>query len=120
MAFAYDNLTAAQKEKLNQDWDDADSAVADAAIQNIRDILAYIRGEEISTFPVDVTDLDEVTRYTRDYLVFMRRAIGALIEQGGSLADIAKIDQSSYAHLDTFDELARLNASMIFRSMEFE
>ena len=39
---------------------------------------------------------------------------------GGSLADIAKIDQSAYRHLDTYDELARLNASMIFRAMEFE
>ena len=50
----------------------------------------------------------------------MRDQIGTLIEAGGTLADIDQIDQSAYAHLDTFDELARLNASMIFRAMEFE
>ncbi|MCB1773102.1 MAG: MBL fold metallo-hydrolase [Gammaproteobacteria bacterium] len=66
------------------------------------------------------TTIDVVRRYTYDYLVDMREQIGALIESGGSLADIARIDQSAYAHLDTFDELARLNASMIFRAMEFE
>ena len=66
------------------------------------------------------TDMAEVTKYTRDYLVDMREQIGALIDSGGSLADIAKIDQSAYRHLDTWDELARLNASMIFRAMEFE
>jgi glyoxylase-like metal-dependent hydrolase (beta-lactamase superfamily II)/rhodanese-related sulfurtransferase len=66
------------------------------------------------------TDMSEVTKYTRDYLVDMREQIGALLENGGGLADIHKIDQSAYRHLDTFDELARLNASMIFRAMEFE
>jgi glyoxylase-like metal-dependent hydrolase (beta-lactamase superfamily II)/rhodanese-related sulfurtransferase len=66
------------------------------------------------------TTLDVVRRYTYDYLVDMREQIGALIEDGGTLADIYKIDQSAYAHLDTFDELARLNASMIYRAMEFE
>ena len=66
------------------------------------------------------TIMTEVTRYTRDYLAYMRERIGALIENGGTLEDIYSIDQSAYRHLDTFDELARLNASIIFRAMEFE
>jgi len=66
------------------------------------------------------TDMTQVTRYTRDYLVYMREQIGALLDDGGSLEDIYQIDQSAYAHLDTYDELARLNASLIFRAMEFE
>ncbi|MCB1801401.1 MAG: MBL fold metallo-hydrolase [Gammaproteobacteria bacterium] len=66
------------------------------------------------------TDMAEVTRYTRDYLVFMREQIRALMDSGGTLADVSKIDQSAYSHLDTYDELAALNASMIFRAMEFE
>ena len=66
------------------------------------------------------TDMAEVTRYTRDYLVYMREQIGALLENGGTLQDVHKIDQSAYARLDTYDELARLNASRIFRAMEFE
>ena len=66
------------------------------------------------------TDMAEVTKYTRDYLVHMRTKIGELIENGGSLQDVYQIDQSAYAHLDTYDELATLNASTIFRAMEFE
>jgi glyoxylase-like metal-dependent hydrolase (beta-lactamase superfamily II)/rhodanese-related sulfurtransferase len=66
------------------------------------------------------TTMDVVTRYTRDYLTDVREQIGALIDAGGTLTDIDKVDQSAYRHLDTFDELARLNASIIFRAMEFE
>ncbi len=66
------------------------------------------------------TDMQTVTRYTRDYLVDVRGQIGALIEAGGSLEDVYTVDQSAYRHLDTYDELSRLNASTIFRAMEFE
>ena len=68
----------------------------------------------------DPTDMDQVTKYTKDYLVYMRSKIGELIEAGGSLEDVYQIDQSPYAHLDTYDELSALNASTIFRAMEFE
>ena len=47
------------------------------------------------------TDMAEVTRYTRDYLVYMRAQIGALIRDGGGLEDVSSIDQSAYSHLDT-------------------
>lgn len=66
------------------------------------------------------TNMAEVTRYTLDYLVDMREQIGALIEEGATLADVHRVDQTAYSHLHTFDELAALNASMIFRQMEFE
>jgi glyoxylase-like metal-dependent hydrolase (beta-lactamase superfamily II)/rhodanese-related sulfurtransferase len=66
------------------------------------------------------TTMSEVTKYTKDYLVFMREKIAALIDSGETLEAAAKIDQSAYRHLDTFDELAALNASTIFRAMEFE
>ena len=66
------------------------------------------------------TDMAEVRRYTHDYLAYMREQIRELIDSGGTLQDVYKIDQSAFAHLDTFDELARLNASTMFRAMEFE
>ncbi len=66
------------------------------------------------------TNMAEVTRYTRDYLVYLRERIGALIEDGGDLQAAYQIDQSPYAHLDTFRELAKRNADRIFRAMEFE
>lgn len=66
------------------------------------------------------TTMDEVTTYTVGYLRHMRRVVGEVIENGGTLQDAYAVDQSAYAHLDTFDELARLNAGRIFRAMEFE
>lgn len=66
------------------------------------------------------TVMTEVERYTRDYLIFLRGEIGQLLENGGTLIDAYKIDQSAYRHLDTFTELAVLNADRVYRAMEFE
>ena len=67
----------------------------------------------------DPTNMLEVTLYTRDYLVYMRGEMEKLIDEGKDLADAYEVDQSAYAHLDTFEELAKQNAGIIFRAMEF-
>lgn len=66
------------------------------------------------------TTIDVVTKYTRDYLVFLRGEVQILLDEGGTLADAYKIDQSAYSHLDTYEELAARNAGMVFEAMEFE
>jgi len=66
------------------------------------------------------TDMAEVTRWTRDYLQFLRDEVSKILEAGGSLIDAYAIDQSQYQHLDTFDELSGLNADRMYRFMEFE
>jgi len=66
------------------------------------------------------TNMEEVTKYTRDYLVHLRGKIGEVIDEGGDLQQAYDVDQSQYSHLDTFHELARLNADQVFRAMEFE
>ncbi|MEM8554139.1 MAG: MBL fold metallo-hydrolase [Pseudomonadota bacterium] len=66
------------------------------------------------------TNMAQVRRYTRDYLVHLREQIGAHIDAGGDLAGAYYVDQSAYAHLDTFDELATKNAGRVFEQMEFE
>ncbi|THD84983.1 MBL fold metallo-hydrolase [Aliigemmobacter aestuarii] len=66
------------------------------------------------------TNLAQVTRYTRDYLVDLREKIGAHIEEGGDLAGAYYVDQSQWQHLDTFEELATKNAGVVFAEMEFE
>jgi glyoxylase-like metal-dependent hydrolase (beta-lactamase superfamily II) len=68
----------------------------------------------------DPTSMAEVTKYTKDYLVYMREQIGEIIDAGGDLTQAYEVDQSAYRHLDTFDELARRNAGRVFREMEFE
>ena len=66
------------------------------------------------------TDMAEITKYTKDYLVHLRREIAKVIEDGGDLQDAYKIDQSAYSHLDTYDMLYKQNAGRVFREMEFE
>ncbi|GJM00399.1 MAG: MBL fold metallo-hydrolase [Methyloligella sp.] len=66
------------------------------------------------------TNLDQVRRYTKDYLLFLKGKVKKLIDAGGTLQDSYSIDQSPYAHLDTFKELAKKNAGRLFEQLEFE
>ena len=66
------------------------------------------------------TNMAQVRRYTRDYLIHLREQIGAHLDAGGDLANAYYVDQSPYAHLDTFEELATRNAGYVFVEMEFE
>lgn len=66
------------------------------------------------------TDLLTATRDTHDYLVNLRRQIGALIEAGGDIMDAPNIDQSDWANLDQFDALAGRNAQATYEEMEWE
>ncbi len=66
------------------------------------------------------TNMDQVRRYTRDYLVHLRTVVGAHLDDGGGLADAYYVDQSAYTNLDTFEELATRNAGRVYEQMEFE
>lgn len=66
------------------------------------------------------TNMDQVRRYTKDYLVYLRGKIREHIDAGGGLEEAFHVDQSPYKRLDTFDELATRNAGRVFQQMEFE
>jgi hypothetical protein len=66
------------------------------------------------------TNLEQVTRYTRDYLVDLREKVGEHMDNGGDLAGAYYVDQDRWRHLDTFEELATKNAGRVYAEMEFE
>ncbi|MGR3662893.1 MAG: MBL fold metallo-hydrolase [Paracoccaceae bacterium] len=66
------------------------------------------------------TNMDQVRLYTKGYLEYLRGIIGEYLENGGGLADAYYVDQTPYAHLDTYEELATKNAGRVFEQMEFE
>lgn len=66
------------------------------------------------------TNMAQVRRYTHDYLVHLRGKIRAHLDNGGTLKDAYYVDQSPYAHLDTYNELATRNAGRVYEQMEFE
>ncbi|MGB0467122.1 MAG: MBL fold metallo-hydrolase [Pontibacterium sp.] len=68
----------------------------------------------------EATDFATVDRWTRGYLEYLRGKVAVLLEEGGTLEDAYKIDQSPYAHLETYKELAAKNAGRVFEAMEFE
>ena len=66
------------------------------------------------------TDMATVRKYTFDYLTDLRSKIGEHLDAGGDLADAYYVDQSAWAELDTFEELATKNAGRVYEEMEFE
>ena len=66
------------------------------------------------------TNMAQVRRYTKDYLVHLRGKIRDHLDAGGGLEEAYYVDQSAFGHLDTFEELATRNAGRVFEQMEFE
>ncbi|KAA0446158.1 MAG: MBL fold metallo-hydrolase [Candidatus Thioglobus sp.] len=66
------------------------------------------------------TDLATVTKFTKDYLVYMHDKITKILDNDGELTDAYNIDQSAYRDWRTYRELHRQNAARIFRKMEFQ
>jgi len=84
------------------------------------DAFAALGAEHIVPGHGEPTNLQEVETWTIGYLEYMRAQMAAILANGGSLIDAYAVDQSAYRHLDTFDELAGLNADRIYRAMEFD
>ncbi|ODB83625.1 hypothetical protein A3193_12085 [Candidatus Thiodiazotropha endoloripes] len=57
---------------------------------------------------------------TYDYLVFLREAVLKFIDEGNSLEDIGKIDQSRFSYLENFDSLKGRNAQRVYEELEWE
>ncbi len=66
------------------------------------------------------TNMAQVTRFTRNYLLDLRLKIFEVLENGGDLAEAFYVDQERWRSLDTFEELAKRNAGRVFEEMEFE
>lgn len=98
-------------------------------VMNDTDTLAWLesweRFEQLGAIYVipghgHPTNMDQVRRYTKDYLVYLRSEVARLLSEGGDLQDSYSIDQSAFQHLDTFEELAVKNVGRVFEQMEFE
>ena len=82
-------LTLKQETPPSPGYPDKDPRVIPIAVG-----LLNPNGDEVVPTTVDVT-----TRYTKDYLVFLRGEVQTLLDEGGTLDDAYKIDQSAYAEL---------------------
>ncbi len=57
---------------------------------------------------------------TRDYLVFLREAVGEFMDNGGGIEAIGSIDQSHFSQLFNFEQLKGRNAQQVYQEMEWE
>lgn len=89
----------------------------DAWIESF-DVMAALEPEVVIPGHGRPTDIATLRYYTQGYLEYLRDEIQTILDDYGDLTDAYAIDQSAYAHLDTFDELARKNAGRLFRQME--
>ncbi len=67
-----------------------------------------------------VADLARAQRDTRDYLSFLRAAVGEFIDGGGGMEAIGEIDQSRFDYLRNYDALKGRNAQRVFEELEWE
>jgi glyoxylase-like metal-dependent hydrolase (beta-lactamase superfamily II)/rhodanese-related sulfurtransferase len=68
----------------------------------------------------ETTDLATVTKFTKDYLVFLRAEVEKVLDDDGGLYEAYNIDQAAYRDWGTYNELHRQNAERVFKQMEFE
>lgn len=66
------------------------------------------------------TTMDRARADTYDYLMNLRKQIGALLEQGGDIMTAPQVNQSAFEYLEQFEALARRNAQTTFQQMEWE
>lgn len=66
------------------------------------------------------TDLATATKFTKDYLVYMRTQVKKILDDDGGLYEAYNIDQSMFRDRGTYRELHKQNAERIFKQMEFE
>jgi len=57
---------------------------------------------------------------TRDYLIFLRRQVAAVLASGGTMIEALKIDQSRFKDLAVYKLIAGRNAQAVFAEMEFD
>ena len=67
-----------------------------------------------------VTDLETVTYYTMGYVNYMVDEVMAVLDDGGTLTDAYKIDQSQFMQWKTYRELSLRNAAELYKIAEFE
>ncbi len=67
-----------------------------------------------------VTDLATAKNSTYDYLRFLRKVVGELIDDGGDMQDALNIDQSKFSYLKVFERLSKRNVQAVYSQMEFE
>lgn len=64
--------------------------------------------------------LEKAKAETYDYLVFLREAVGKMIEEGNGMERVGEIDQSRFSYLLVYEQIKGRNAQQVYSEMEWE
>jgi len=64
--------------------------------------------------------IKKATAETYDYIAYMRKEVGKVLDNDGDMQDAVKIDQSKFSYLKVFDQMSGRAAQSFFSEMEFE
>ncbi|MCF6256129.1 MAG: MBL fold metallo-hydrolase [Gammaproteobacteria bacterium] len=67
-----------------------------------------------------VTDIKQARADTLNYLLDLRKGIMELIDNGGTLDEVSKVDQSKFKKLIGYEMLKGRNANQVFQELEWE
>lgn len=67
-----------------------------------------------------VSNLQEATAHSYDYLVFLRQTVADFMEAGRGIEDIGKLDQSKFSFLLNYENLKGRNAQRVYEELEWE
>lgn len=66
------------------------------------------------------TTLEKAIKDTRDYLMFLRKAITLFMENGGGAHEISRINQTQFKYLNNYESLKGRNALKVYTELEWE
>jgi len=88
-------------------------------IEAIQQIVA-MQPEQIIPGHGHVTTIEKAQHDNLAYLEQLRAGVSALIEDGGGLEDVSKVDQSHFKKLIGFEMLKGRNANQVYQELEWQ
>ena len=87
---------------------------------NVFDKMAEFKPQHIVPGHGRASDLATATKNTQQYLKFLIKKIGNILENDGDMLEASKIDQSEFYFLSGHQNIAGRNAQWVFEKMEFD
>ncbi len=87
---------------------------------DVFDKMAEFKPQHIVPGHGRASDLATATKNTQQYLKFLIKKIGNILENDGDMLEASKIDQSEFHFLSGHQNIAGRNAQWVFEKMEFD
>ena len=84
------------------------------------DAMANYKPKHIVPGHGSPTTLERATKDTRDYLIYLRKAISLFMKNGGGAHEISRINQTRFKYLNNYESLKGRNALKVYTELEWE